>query len=577
MCRAKLIDSCSADTLDHVVTPLAPGLSGLERWSTVSTFLSALADALGARVTCYAPIGDDGPVARSHPGHSVDEGEIRALEAIARHWEAEGNRETVRVGVPGLGVVDLAAVRGSTGDTHGALLVVRAGTDHTDRSTAAAEVELAASLVPSVLGTSFVETARQALVDWAAGQNGPRTALAITVDRLGEANEVLGHRAGDTVLRSLIGRIEFWAGRSGRVARVGGARYLVIRTDLTDEATARREVERLRELIAEPVTVSGIPISRSASIGVSIDEQGGQSPDALLWGAVRAGAVAVDAGGDGVQFYSEHAAAGRMRRLRLDLELAGALADGQLRIHYQPEFDLDTGAVVAVEALLRWQHPQRGLLSADMFVPESEQTRTFVAVQRWVIETTCRDLARWRAAGIADNVVLRVNVPAPQVLHGGVSAVLFDALERDNVPGSRLCIELTERRMPAELDLLAAELASWRRRGIAVAVDDFGTGEGTLSHLQLLPIDLLKIDQRFVAPMTTDPRAAAIVAGAVRLAHSLDLGVVAEGVTGPDVARALLALGCSRGQGNSLAEAMAPEAIEALLADQLVPRSNAAG
>lgn len=557
-----------------MVTPLAPGVSGLERWSTVSTFLSALADALGARVTCYAPSGGDAPVARSHPGRSVDEAEIRALERIARDWDADGARETLRIGVPGLGVVDLAAVRGSTGDVHGALLVVRAATDHTDRSTASAEIELAASLVPSVLGTSFVETARQALVDWAAGQSGPRSAFVISVDKLGETNEVLGHRAGDTVLRSLIGRIEFWAGRYGRVARVGGARYHVIRTDLPDEIAARREVERLRELIAEPVTVAGIPISRSASIGVSIDPDCSQTPDALLWGATRAGAAAREAGGDSVRIYSEHAAAGRLRRLRLDLELAGALAAGDLRIHYQPEFDLDTGAIVAVEALLRWQHPQRGLLSADVFVPESEQTRTFVAVQRWVIETTLQQLARWRAAGIADQLVLRVNVPAPQVLHGGVSSVLLGALARCRVPGSRVCVELTERRMPAELDLLAAELASWRERGISIAVDDFGTGEGTLSHLQLLPIDLLKIDQRFVAPMTTDPRAAAIVDAAVRLAHSLDLGVVAEGVSSPEVVQALLALGCSRGQGNSLAEPMAPEAIERLLAEQVLPHTG---
>jgi diguanylate cyclase (GGDEF)-like protein len=557
-----------------VVTPVAPGVTGLERWSTVSTFLSALADALGARVTCYAPLGSDAPVARSHPGRSVDEAEIRTLEGIVRQWDVGGARETVRIGVPGVGIVDLAAVRGSTGDVRGALLVVRAPTDHTDRSTASAEVELAAALVPSVLGTSFVETARQALLDWTAGQSGPRSAFAISVDRLGETNEVLGHRAGDTVLRSLIGRIEFWAGRSGRVARVGGARYQVIRTDLPDETAARREVERLRELIAEPVTVAGIPISRSASIGVSVDPDGSQTPDALLWGATRAGAAARDAGGDSVQVYNEQAAAGRLQRLRLDLELAGALTAGHLRLYYQPEFDLDTGAIVAVEALLRWQHPQRGLLSADVFVPESEQSRTFVAVQRWVIETTLDQLARWRAAGVADHLVLRINVPAPQVLHGGVTAVLVEGLARHGLPGSRVCVELTERRMPAEVGPLAAELAGWRERGISVAVDDFGTGEGTLSHLQLLPIDLIKVDQRFVTPMTVDARAAAIVAAAVRLAHSLDLGVVAEGVSGPDVARALLALGCTRGQGNALAEPMAPEDIERLLAAQRLPHTD---
>jgi EAL domain-containing protein (putative c-di-GMP-specific phosphodiesterase class I)/GGDEF domain-containing protein len=540
----------------------------------VSSFLSALADALGARLTCYVPISGATPAARSHPGQPVDEGEVRALEEIARHWDANGGRETVRVGVPGLGVVDLAAVRGANGDARGALLVVRASSDRTDRSTAAAEAELAASLVPSVLGMSSVETARQALVDWAAGQDGPCTAFAISVDRLGAANEVLGYRAGDTVLRSLVGRIEFWAGRCGRVARAGGARYLVIRTDLADESATLREVARLRELIAEPVTVDGMTISRSASVGVSIDVDRELPPDVLLWGATRAGAAAREDGGDTVSVYSEHATAGRLSRLRLDLELAGALASGALRMYYQPEFDLATGAIVGVEALLRWQHPQRGLLSADVFVPESEQTRTFVAVQHWVIETTCRQLAQWRDAGVADDLVLRVNVPAPQVLHGGVTKVLLETLGKYQLRGSQVCIELTERRMPAELDVLAAELDKWRERGITVAVDDFGTGEGTLSHLQLLPIDILKLDQRFVGPMTSDRRAAAIVAGVIRLARSLELDVVAEGVSGADVSRALLALSCRRGQGNALSEPVAPDRVRALLEAQLMPRSG---
>lgn len=558
-----------------MATPLVPGVSGLERWSTVSTFLTALCEALGARMSCYVPIPSDGPPARSHPGRASEEAQLRALDQVARQWQANNLGQTVRVAAGSLGTVDIAAVRGLTGEPRGVLLVVRAPNDHTDRSSAAAEVELAAALVPSVLGTSIAAIARQALVDWAAGQPGGRVAFAISVDRLGATNEVLGYRSGDTVLRSLVGRIEYWAGPSGRVARAGGARYLVIRTDLASEAAALREVERLRELIAEPVTVDGIAISRSASVGVCLDIDRSLSPDALLWGATRAGAAARAAGGDSVRVYNEATAAGRLRRLSLDLELAGALSSGALRIHYQPEFDLRTGAIVAVEALLRWQHPRRGLLSAEVFVPESEQTRTFVAVQHWVIETTCRQLAQWRASGVGGDLVLRVNVPAPQVLHGGVTKVLFDALDRYQLPASRVCVELTERRMPAELDELAAEIARWRERGVIVAVDDFGTGEGTLSHLQLLPIDVLKLDQRFVAPMRSDPRAHAIVSGVLTLAHSLSLDVVAEGVTGPELSATLLALGCRRGQGNGLAEPVPPERLEQLLLSQLVPQVDA--
>ena len=572
----------AADILTTVVTPLAPGVPGLERWTTVSSFLSALSDALGAELTYYVPTADDGSAARSHPGHGLDETQVQALDRAAQRWFADGNGETARVSEASVGIIDIAAVRGHTGDPHGALLVLRSATDRTDRSTAAAEMELAASLIPSVLGTTLAGTARQALIDWAATQPGPRAAFMISVDRLSATNEVLGYRAGDTVLRSLVGRIEYWAGRRGRVARAGGARYLVIRTDLADQADALREVERLRALIAEPITVGGIAISRSASIGVHVDTSGpgsrpsqqGLTPDALLWGATRACAAARAAGGDAVRVYNEGTATGRLARLQLDLELAGALAGGELRIHYQPEFDLHTGAIVGVEALLRWQHPQRGLLGADVFVPESEQTRTFVAVQHWVIDTTCRQLAQWRGAGLAPDLVLRVNVPAPQVLHGALTRVLLGALEKYRLPGALVCIELTERRMPAELDQLAAELAKWREAGITVAVDDFGTGEGTLSHLQLLPVDIVKLDQRFVAPMTHDPRAGAIVAAVVGLAHALDLGVIAEGVSGRDVADALLALGCRRGQGNALSEAMPPEQLEQLLAAQVLPESE---
>jgi EAL domain-containing protein (putative c-di-GMP-specific phosphodiesterase class I)/GGDEF domain-containing protein len=558
-----------------VVTPLTPGVTDLERWSTVSTFLGALAEALGARSASYVPLAPEAAVTRATPDRTLRASELEAVDRAGRHWHLTGQGETVRLSVAGVGTVDLAAVHGLTGDTRGALLILRAPTDHTDRSTAAAEVELAAALVPSALGTSSFATARQALVDWASAQPNGRVAFSISVDRMGATNEVLGYRAGDFVLRSLVGRIEYWAGPSGRVARAGGARYFVIRTDLPDEDAALGEVERLRELVALPVTVEGMDVSRSASVGVCVDTARTISADTMLGGATRACNAARAAGGDGVRVYSEATATGRLSRLKLDLELPTALAAGELRLHYQPEFDLGTGAIVGVEALLRWQHPERGLLGADVFVPGSEQTRTFVAVQHWVVDNTCRQLAQWRGAGLAPDVVLRVNVPAPQVLHGDVTRVLLAALDRYRLPGSQVCIELTERRMPAELDQLAQELAKWRERGVTVAVDDFGTGEGTLSHLQDLPIDILKIDQRFVAPMTHDRRAAAIVSGVVALARSLSLDVVAEGVAGPDVADALLDLGCRRGQGNGLAEPMPPESIEDLLVQQNMPQFDA--
>jgi EAL domain-containing protein (putative c-di-GMP-specific phosphodiesterase class I) len=208
------------------------------------------------------------------------------------------------------------------------------------------------------------------------------------------------------------------------------------------------------------------------------------------------------------------------------------------------------------------------LLRAETFVPDAEQTRTFTAVQQWVIDETCRQLAGWRATGAADGLVLRVNVPGALVVDGEITPMLLAAFERHGIPADHVCVELTERHMPDDLGRLGAELSRWRELGVTVALDDFGIGQSTLTHLITLPVDILKIDQSFVSRMTTDHKAATVVAGIASLAHSLGLEVVAEGIDGGEAVTELLRLGCRRGQGNALAEAMGPTAIAELLQAQ---------
>lgn len=409
------------------------------------------------------------------------------------------------------------------------------------------------------------------LVDWASSQAGGRTAFAVSLDRLSATNDVLGRAAGDEILRRVGERVEQWADGRGRIARSEGARYLVVRTDVVDDAEAADEADRLRTLIAAPVEVYGMMISRSASIGVATDPDNTIPTETLVRRALHTNALVRHSGGDATQLYDDAVAIGRLNRLRLELELYGAFADHQLVMHYQPEFDLRTGRILAVEALLRWQHPDRGLLSAENFVPDAEQTHTFTAVEQWVINETCGQLAAWRAAGIGDDLVMRVNVPAPQVPGRRVTGTLETALDQYSLRGEQLCVELTERRMPVRSDLLSAELASWHELGIAIAVDDFGTGEGTLSHLLDLPIDVVKLDQTFVGGMTTDARAGAIVQSVLSLSQALGLHVVAEGISTPQEVAALVELGCERGQGNFLAEAMPPARLEAVLRAQTRP------
>jgi EAL domain-containing protein (putative c-di-GMP-specific phosphodiesterase class I)/GGDEF domain-containing protein len=555
---------------DHVVTPPAPGVSGLgSEPSALSAFLTALADKLAAALACFVPIGSASPATRSHSAQA-SEADAAALEVTAGRWLNGSAGQARQLPLADDRIAHLAAVRSPAGELRGALVIARKAADR-DPDHIAADLDLAAALLAPLLDAPPTIAARQSVLDWAATQTGGRAAFAVSIDRLNVANEVLGFRAGDTLLRTLDARMVAWAGPAGRLARIGGARYIVVRADLDDAADAVREADRLRALIAEPVPIDGLAVSRSASVGVAVDPLGTTMPDTLLANALRSGAAARSAGGDRTQLDDDGATRNLLERLRLELELFGALADGQLRMHYQPEFDLTDGRVVAVEALLRWQHPRLGLLRAESFVPDAEQTRTFTAVQHWVIDETCRQLADWRAGGHADQLVLRVNVPGTLVVRGAITDMLVAAFQRHAVPPDRVCIELTERRMPAELPPFADELAAWRDLGVTVALDDFGIGEGTLTHLITLPVDTIKIDQSFVSRMTTDARAATVVAGVIALARSLDLGVVAEGVDGADAVTELVRLGCTRGQGNALALAVVPSEITSLLAAQPTP------
>lgn len=245
--------------------------------------------------------------------------------------------------------------------------------------------------------------------------------------------------------------------------------------------------------------------------------------------------------------------------------LEQALSGHELRMHYQPEFDLVHGQITAVEALLRWQHPRLGLLSAERFVPDTEQTEAFTEVQLWVIDETCRQLARWRADGVATTLTMRLNIAGALLVEHRTSAALLAAMERHAVPPEQLCLELTERRMPSDLSALAVALDALRKLGVSIAIDDFGVGQATLTHLVALPVDVVKIDQSFVSQMMSNEQAAAVVASVVALAGALRLRVVAEGIDSSEPIAELVRLGCTRGQGNALAEPMPPAQVEALL------------
>lgn len=531
--------------------------------------LTVIADRLGAAGAWYVPADGSAPVTQSTKAVPLRQDSAERLAATVRQWLTDRTPSRLTTTVEDLRA-EAAAIVADNGIVRGALVVAGDFTgEGPDGGQRPELVSLAAAMLGAAAESAPLMAARQELIDWAtdasAASGAGRCAFAISVDGLAVANEVLGFRAGDHLLEVVVDRVIAWAGHAGRVASAGGARYIAIRTDLATSSQGLRAAELLRDLLAEPVDVDGLLISRSASIGVAADPDSSVGAEALLANAVRCGAAARAAGGDRSEVYDDDATSALLDRLRLGIELYSALAGDQLRMHYQPEFDLRTGDVRAVEALLRWQHPTLGLLRAESFVPDAEQTRTFTAVQRWVIDESCRQLAAWRAAGLAGDLLLRVNVPGNLVLEADLSATLRAALDRHGLPGNRVCVELTERRMPADLDALATELTAWRALGVVLALDDFGTGTATLTHLIALPVDVLKIDQTFISRLLSDNRAATVVAGVIALAAALELQVVAEGVDSDETVEELLRLGCTRGQGNALAEALGPERISELL------------
>ena len=406
--------------------------------------------------------------------------------------------------------------------------------------------------------------ARAALTDAARAAARPAV-FAIGLDRLAVVNEVYGRPAGDTVLHATAARIADWAGPRATVVRLSGTRFGVTRDDVPDVGAAVHAANDLRDRIAAPVVVAGIPISRSASIGVVVGNGTGADPAGLIGKAVRGSLGARESGGDAVRTYDSDLADQRLGRLQLELELHNALQTRQLRLFYQPEFDLRTGALLAVEALLRWEHPRLGLIRAEAFVDDTERTRTFAAVQAWVLDEACRQLAAWQTLPGAHGLGLRINVSAWHLARGEAAEDVLATLQRYGLSPESVCVELTERRMPRRMEAIEQALATLAGHGISVALDDFGTGQGAVAQLITLPVDTIKVDQSFVTAMRTDPRADALVAGLIALATSLSLESVAEGVDGADTAARLVRLGCTRGQGNSLGEAMPADQVERLL------------
>jgi diguanylate cyclase len=377
---------------------------------------------------------------------------------------------------------------------------------------------------------------------------GTTAVLFIDIDRFKTVNGSLGHAAGDELLREVAGRLERAVRPSDTVARFGSDEFLVLCDAVSEENEVVSIAERIHAAFSEPFELSGVNLYFSASMGVALSRDGAGEAAELVR-AADAAMVRSRERGSPIEFSSEGLRERALRRLRLEAELHEALEQGQLRVLFQPEVRLGDGGVYGLEALVRWDHPERGLIGPDEFIPVAEDAGLINRVGLWVLEEACRQLLRMPDGRSPDGPVVSVNVSPRQLQQPGLAEGITAVLERHGVAPQRICLEITETAVTGELGRAGGVLRQLRDIGVTVSVDDFGTGYTSLQALDRWPVDMLKIDRSFVERLASDPRSRRIAWGIIGLGHAFGLSVVAEGVETAQQLQELRALGCDVGQG----------------------------
>jgi len=404
----------------------------------------------------------------------------------------------------------------------------------------------------------------------AAAADGHRVGvLMLDLNRFKEINDTLGHAHGDLLLQALAARLRGSLRSIDTVARLGGDEFAVLLPMLDDTTDAERLARRIVATLHEPFVVQGVTLTVDASVGIACMPDHGADVDLLLQRADVAMYVAKSRFG-GIEIYDEASDDNSVDRLSLAVEVRDAALRNELVLHYQPQFDLTTGRLVAAEALMRWEHPRRGLVSPAVFIPIAENTGAIRELTTFALESAIAEARRWRGQGI--EAAVAVNVTAQDVLDQQLPETISRMLEAVGLPPAALELELTETMLMADPERAAGVLSVLSEMGVRTAIDDFGTGYSSLGYLKRLPVDKIKIDRGFVANVQHDADDAALVVSTIDLARNLRLIAVAEGVETAGLAIALRDMGCSLGQGYHFARPLpATEFAEYALAHTPAP------
>jgi diguanylate cyclase (GGDEF)-like protein len=389
--------------------------------------------------------------------------------------------------------------------------------------------------------------------------------LFCDLDDFKNVNDSLGHGSGDEVLQTIGQRIRGVIRAGDTAARLGGDEFAVLMEDI-DLPEARDIAERVQAAITEPIPLAEHVLSIQSSIGLALAVPGEIEGEEALRNADVAMYLAKDSGKSAIAVYEPHLHTEVLERLQLRADLQKAIRSNELLLHYQPTIDLTDGAIVGFEALVRWQHPERGMMPPGLFIPMAEQSGLIVPLGSWVLREAC-----FAAASLtADGAPLRmsVNVAAQQLVQPGFVDEVRRVLADSGLAPDRLVLEITESVVLQGMDQVVPRLTALRELGIRIAIDDFGTGYSSLSYLRNLPVDVLKVDKAFIDRVTLDSQDAALTEAIIAMSSRMNLTTVAEGVEDSGQAAWLSGVHCDYGQGFLWSKPVALDQARLLLADQ---------
>jgi len=401
--------------------------------------------------------------------------------------------------------------------------------------------------------------------------------LFLDLDRFKLVNDSLGHDVGDLLLKKVGERLAAAVRETDTVARLGGDEFTILLPDAGQATDVARATEKILAALRRPFDLEGREVYITPSVGIAIFPEDGQDVDALIKNADTAMYRAKEAGRDNYQLYTAAMNAQALERLGLESRLRKALEKGELEVHYQPVVSIEGGGVHGVEALLRWRHPDRGLVSPADFIPIAEATGLIVPIGAWVLGQACRQARLWDGEGDLAPVCMAVNLSARQLQQSDVVTQVEDALRQSGLDAARLELEITESSAIQSPDAAIRTLEQLRELGVRISLDDFGVGYSSLTYVRRLPIDTVKVDRSFVRDVCTDAADAAIVSAVIEMSHLLGFSVVAEGVETEDQLAWLRARGCDRLQGYYFSPAVLPDACAELLREGTPVRQTAGG